>query len=49
MTLAAITAVLSRVGAAHPDIVTDEKVKRYILLVVEEARKPPTERPPVSP
>jgi hypothetical protein len=38
---------MSEVGAKHPDLVADEKVRRYILLVIEEARK--AERPPVAP
>jgi hypothetical protein len=41
MILAAITSILSEVGRNHPDLVSDEKVRRYILLIVEEARKLP--------
>lgn len=39
MTLADLTAIMSQVARDHPDIVTDEKVRRYILLLVEEGRK----------
>ena len=49
MTLAMLTAILSRVGRDHPDLVADEKVRRYILLVVEEGRKLPGEKPPIAP
>lgn len=49
MTLATLTAILSRVGKEHPDLVADEKVRRYILLVVEEGRKLPVERAPLAP
>lgn len=41
MTLATVTSILSEVGRNHPDLVSDEKVRRYILLIVEEARKLP--------
>lgn len=39
MTLAELTAILSRVCRDHPELAADEKVRRYILLVVEEGRK----------
>lgn len=39
MTLAELTAVLSEVSRKNPELVTDQKVRRYILLVVEEGRK----------
>lgn len=38
MTLADLTAILSEIGRKHPELVADEKVKRYILLLVEEGR-----------
>lgn len=47
MSLEAITATMSEVCRQHPELATDEKVRRYILLVIEEARK--AERPPVAP
>lgn len=49
MTLADLTALLSRVGKTHPELVADEKVRRYILLVVDEGRKLPVPRPPFAP
>lgn len=49
MTLAELTTILSRVCRDHPELAADEKVRRYILLVVEEARKLPVERPPPAP
>lgn len=39
MTMAELSALLSEVGRKRPELVTDEKVRRYILLVVEEGRK----------
>lgn len=39
MTLETLTAIMSSVGKSHPELVTDEKVRRYILLVVEEGRR----------
>lgn len=49
MTLLTLTAILSRVNKAHPELATDEKVRRYTLLVVEEGRKLRVERPPLAP
>ncbi len=46
MKLSDLTAILSRVGRDHPDLVADEKVRRYILLVVEEGRQLPAEKAP---
>ncbi len=39
MTKAEITAILSEVNRKNPDLAQDEKVRRYILLVVEEGRE----------
>lgn len=46
--LADLTSILSRVGRHHPELVADEKVRRYILLVVEEGRKLPAEKLPFA-
>jgi hypothetical protein len=46
MTPADVASLLSRVGKEHPDLVSDEKVKRYILLVMEEAKRRNTPPPP---
>lgn len=39
MTLADLTCIMSDVARQYPDLVSDEKVRRYILLLVEEGRK----------
>lgn len=44
-----LTGILSKVGRDHPDLVADEKVRRYILLVVEEGRKLPEAPTPKAP
>ena len=44
-----LTGILSKVGRDHPDLVADEKVRRYILLVVEAGRKLPAEKLPFAP
>lgn len=49
MKLADLTAILSRVGRDQPELVADEKVRRYILLVVEEGRRLPAEKLPLAP
>ena len=47
MRLETLTGIMSEVSRQHPELVADEKVRRYILLVIEEARK--AERPPIAP
>lgn len=44
MTLSELTALLSEVGRKNPELVQDPKVRRYILLVVEEWRKAAVEQ-----
>lgn len=39
MSMANLTVIMSEVGRQHPELVSDEKVRRYILLVIEEARR----------
>lgn len=38
MILADLTALMSELGRKHPELVADEKVRRYILLLVEAGR-----------
>lgn len=49
MSLSDLTAILSRVGRDHPDLIADEKVRRYINLVVEEGKKLPAEKETIAP
>lgn len=52
MTLADITAVMSRVGRANPALLQDRAVQLFIEAVIEEARKLPagrSESPPLAP
>jgi hypothetical protein len=49
MTLAALTALMSKVGRANPDLAQDRNVALFIELVIEEARKLPAERAPIAP
>lgn len=49
VSLSDLTAILSRVGRDHPDLIADEKVRRYINLVVEEGKKLPAEKETIAP
>jgi hypothetical protein len=49
MTLAELTALLSRVGKRRPDLMTSRDSQLLIEAIVEEGRKLPTERAPRAP
>lgn len=52
MTLADLTALMSRVGRKNPALVQDRSVAIFIEACIEEARllpKPPAERAPLAP
>jgi len=49
MTLAGITALLSRVGKAHPDLMNTRDGRLLVEAILEEARKLPVGRAPIAP
>lgn len=49
MTLADLTALLSRVGNRHPELMTARENRLLIEAIIEEGRKLPPERPPQAP
>lgn len=49
MTLAELTALLSRVGKRNPELMAARESRLLIDAIIEEGRKLPTERPPLAP
>ena len=49
MTLASLTALMSKVGRANPALASERSVALFIQACIEEARKLPAERPPMAP
>lgn len=49
MTLSEMTALMSKVGKANPELFRDRKVAQFIQACIEEARKLPVERAPFAP
>lgn len=49
MTLADLTALLSRVGRQRPDLMKSRDSQLLIEAIIEEGRKLPAERPPRAP
>ena len=49
MTLASLTALMSKVGRQNPMLVSDRNVTLFIQACIEEARKLPAERAPLAP
>jgi hypothetical protein len=49
VTLASLTALMSRVGKANPDLVQSREVALFIQACIEEAKRLPVERPPLAP
>lgn len=49
MTLAELTALMSRVGQRMPELVRDRSVALFIQACIDEARKLPVEHAPLAP
>lgn len=49
MTLAGISALLSRVGREHPELMNTRDGRLLIEAILTEARKLPVERAPIAP
>lgn len=49
MTLAELTALLSRIGKKHPDLMKSRDAQLLIDAIVEEGRRLPAGRAPVAP
>lgn len=49
MTLADVSAILSRVGRDHPDLMNTRDGRLLVEAILEEARKLPVDRAPIAP
>lgn len=49
MTPADVSALLSRVGKEKPELMNTRDGRLLVEAILEEARKLPTERPPIAP
>lgn len=49
MTLAALTALMSKVSRKHPELVQDRNVALFIEACIEEAKSLPQDRAPTAP
>ncbi len=49
MTLSELTALLSRVGKTHPELMNTRDARLLIEAIIAEARKLPVERAPMAP